>query len=135
MLNTTIVPSITASGGPDFEVWWVESGMSGATLLGIMPSMFDPDTSMASFSASFMVPGTSAPGMHQVAILMVESVTPACEDFTVTTPTVQTDAYVQTATSLPTSLPSTGLMVLAPLTGFLAMGVGGYIIRRRVRST
>ncbi|MBI5870736.1 MAG: hypothetical protein HZB44_07255 [Actinobacteria bacterium] len=124
-------PSIVMPG-PDFEVWWVETDMAGAMLLGTMPSDYDTATMLASFSGSFMVPATSAPGQHQVAVLIVQGTTPACEDFTVTT-TVQEDAYVLTATSLPASLPGTGLMLMAPVTGLLAVGAGGYVIRTRSR--
>jgi LPXTG-motif cell wall-anchored protein len=77
-----------------------------------------------------MVPETSLPGLHQVAIKIVDTqMTPPCEDFTVTH-TVQEDAYTQTSV-LPPSLPSTGLVLLAPIAGFMAMGIGGYIIRKR----
>lgn len=84
------VPSVVLPG-PDFEVWWVETDMASATLLGIMPSAWDDETFLASFSGSFMVPATSVPGQHQVAINIMETQTPACEDFTVTT-IVQEDA-------------------------------------------
>lgn len=116
--------------GPDFEVWWVESDMAGATLLGIIPSTFDDVTQLASFGGGFMVPATSVPGQHQVAVMIVGSQVPACEDFTVTT-AVQEDAYVQTAASLPASLPGTGLMLISPLAGFLAVAAGSYAIRNR----
>lgn len=60
-------PSVI-SGGPFFEVWWVEKDMAGASLLGTMPSIYDNVTLMASFSSSFMVPETSPPGQHLVEI-------------------------------------------------------------------
>lgn len=118
------LPSVI-SGGPFFEVWWVETDMAGASFLGTMPSTYDNVTLMASFSGSFMIPETSLPGQHQVAIKILDSqMIPACEDFSVTH-TVQADAYTQTAAALPVSLPSTGFVLLAPLAGFMAMGVGG----------
>lgn len=119
---TTII-----SSGPIFEVLWVETGMSGATLLGNMPSTYDDVTFMASFSGGFLVPATSAPGQHQVAIKIVDSeMTPACEDFMVTAVTpVQQDAYVQTATTLP----STGSTLFGLAIGLLALITGVLVWR------
>lgn len=51
--------------------------MASATLLGMMPSDYDDATMLASFSGSFMVPATSVPGQHQLAINIVETQTPA----------------------------------------------------------
>lgn len=53
-----------------------------------------------------------------------------CLSFELTVP-VQADAYKHPAATLPVSLPGTGLVLLAPLAGFVAMGFGGYIIRKR----
>ncbi|MDO8736961.1 MAG: LPXTG cell wall anchor domain-containing protein [Thermoleophilia bacterium] len=72
----------------------------------------------------------SAFGIYDFVYVDNQTGSQYCLSFELIAP-VQADAYTHAAESLPASLPSTGLMLLAPLVGFLAMGAGGYIIRKR----
>lgn len=73
------------------------------------------------------VPLETPPGIYDAVLRDNQGQVSYCITFTVTE-TVRQDAYTVEAITV---LPATGLMLLGPLAGFMAMGAGGYIIRKR----
>ncbi|MDO8736960.1 MAG: hypothetical protein Q7K29_07755 [Thermoleophilia bacterium] len=109
--------------GPLTGVVWMDTG----EMLAELSTDID-GSNIAHFSGSINIPAGAAAGTHEVGILPSGYVDPSCQAFLVTE-SVSQDAYVQTATSLP----ATGLPLLIPAAGFLAMA-SGVLFRRRLNT-
>lgn len=118
---------ITNVAGPTMVIAWAEGGQ----VLAELPTEVGQNDT-AHFRGTITIPDDAVVGAHDVAFHASMYNDPNCLSFQVTE-TVSQNAYVQTATSLPASLPSTGVMLITPLAGFMAMAAGGYINRRRNR--
>ncbi|MBI5870737.1 MAG: LPXTG cell wall anchor domain-containing protein [Actinobacteria bacterium] len=107
--------------GPVTAMVWMDSG----EVLAELPTDIDQND-IASFSGTIMIPSDAASGNHDVGFLPQGYIDPACLAFQVTE-AVSRDAYVQTANSLP----ATGLTLMAPAAGLLALGSGALVRRSR----
>ncbi|MHB8160103.1 MAG: hypothetical protein ACYDGS_06415 [Thermoleophilia bacterium] len=123
------VTGTLAGWNSNVQVWWDATGTP--QLLGTLTM----DVS-GNYSGSVTVPADAAVGTYTVALWHTNrEFSPTCLTYTVVA-AVQADAYtpgpaLAAQGETPSVLPGTGLMLLAPLAGFMAMGVGGYIIRKR----
>ena len=115
------VPTVNIAG-PVIALVWMDSG----EMLAELPTDIDPND-IASFSGSIMIPADATAGNHDVGFLPQGYIDPSCLVFQVTEVGVSQDAYVQTATSLP----ATGLTLMAPAAGLLALGSGALVRRSR----
>lgn len=119
------VPTANIAGLVTALVW-----MDSGEMLAELPTDIDPNN-IASFSGSIMIPADAAAGNHDVGFLPQGYIDPACLAFMVTEAGVSQDAYVQTAV---TSLPVTGITLLAPAAGLIAIASGALAWRRRKES-
>jgi len=122
-------PSLQQEGLP-VHVWWLETGFGDALGVGDFPITIDEDE-VLHFGGAITIPGSSAPGPHQIALAASGDEDPACLTFTVTAAAGQ-DAY-----QMPAVLPSTGSSAsFWPLifAGGLAMAGAAMLFINRRRS-